>query len=65
MCSFGVSSVPLYLTLIILCFALVMFFECFLKRFPKQRYFQSIFLKDRDSVILHVACCMYCFSSLG
>ena len=56
MLSFGVSFVPLYLMLIILCFALVMISKCFLKRFPKQRCFQNVFLKDCDSVITHVAC---------
>ena len=49
--SFGVSFVPLYLTLIILCFPNVS-----QSVFLKQRCFQNVFPKDHDSVISHVAC---------
>ena len=33
--------------------------KCFLKRFPKQRCFQTDFLKNRDYVISYVACIVF------
>ena len=57
--SFGVSFVPLYLALFYPVFCLIMVSKCFLKCFPKQRCFQSIFLKNRDYMIFYVACTIF------
>ena len=59
MLSFGVSLVSLYLALFILCFCLDNGFQVFSKCFPKQRCFQRVFLKNRDSVISYIACMVF------
>jgi hypothetical protein len=60
--SFGVSSVPLFLALFIVCFSLNRVFQVFIKRSLKIMTFSKDFLKD--SLCCDFLCCMCYFASL-